>query len=170
MARPIVLDTPLRDPHKESLEHLQHAPAQHAEALLELMEVLEGLHQRGVLTVARGVLAAGDKVVESAVDALDSPQLIRGLRNLITVAKTIGFIDPEIVQSIARAVADIGREPKGSADPPSTFSLLAQLRSTDVRRGLAFAARFMAVLGRQLRAGEGQSPTQPSTPPEHKTA
>ncbi len=163
MARPIVLDTPLRDPHQESIAALQHAPAKHAEALLELMEVLEGLHQRGVLALACGALAAGDKLVENAVDALHSPQAIRGLRNLIALAKAAGSLDPEIVQSFARATAEITREPRASEEPPSTLSLLAKLRSTEVRRGLAFAVQFMAGLGRQLGAGAEAHQAAPQT-------
>lgn len=151
MARPIVLETPLRDPHQESVEHLHQAPEHHAEALLELMEVLEGLHQRGVLTVSRGLLAPGDKLMESAVDALDSPQVIRGFRNLISLAKTLGSIDPEIVQSIVLALAETAREPESAEQAPGTLSLVAQLRSKEARRGLGFATRFMTSLGRQLR-------------------
>ncbi|MFP5250024.1 MAG: DUF1641 domain-containing protein [Acidobacteriota bacterium] len=165
MARPIVVDTPLRDLHRESVEDLQQAPAKHAEALLELMDVLEGLHQRGVLTVVRGMLAAGDKLVESAVDALDSPQVIGGLRNLIALAKAAGSLDPAIVQSFACATAEMTREPRASEEPPSTLSLLAKLRSTEVRRGLAFAVQFMAVLGRQLGAGTEARQAAPQTSP-----
>lgn len=163
MARPIVVDSPLRDLHRESVEDLQHAPAKHAEALLELMEVLDGLHQRGVLTVARGMLAAGDKLVENAVDALDSPQVIGGLRNLIALAKAAGSLDPAIVQSFARATAEMTREPRASEEPPSTLSLLAKLRSTEVRRGLAFAVQFMGALGSQLHAGSGDREAAPKT-------
>jgi len=159
MGRPVTLDTPLRDPHLESVADLEHAPANHAEALLELLEVVEGLHRRGVLTVARGVLAAGDTLVENAVDALDSPQVTRGLRNLIALAKIAGAIDPEVVSSLARAVEEVTRESQPE-EPPSTLSLLAQLRSSEVRRGLAFASRSMAILGRELRNSEQKRKAQ----------
>jgi uncharacterized protein YjgD (DUF1641 family) len=151
MARPIVLDRPLRNLHEEAIADLQDAPEKHAEALLELMEVLEGLHQAGVLTVARGMLAAGDKLVESAVDALDSPQVIRGMRNLMALAKAFSALDPAVVQSLAGAIAETTREAASAEEPPNLLSLMAQLRSQDVRRGLGFATRFMASLGRQLR-------------------
>lgn len=150
MARPIVLDRPLRNLHEESVADLQNAPEKHAEALLELMEVLEGLHQAGVLTVARGMLAAGGKLVESAADALDSPQAIRGMRNLMAFAKAFSALDPAIVQSLAGGIAETTGE-AAAAEPPSMLSLMGQLRDKDVRRGLGFATRFMASLGRQLR-------------------
>jgi len=49
MAQPIPLDLPPRDPRKELLDRLESAPQEHAEALLDSYELLEQLHQAGIL-------------------------------------------------------------------------------------------------------------------------
>ena len=49
MAKPILLDAPNRDPKVELRHRLENAPAEHAEALLAAYEVLQGLHDRGLL-------------------------------------------------------------------------------------------------------------------------
>ena len=49
MAQPIPLELPKRDPREELRSRLEHAPADHAAALLAGYEVLQGLHDRGVL-------------------------------------------------------------------------------------------------------------------------
>jgi hypothetical protein len=77
MARPIPLTLPVRDPRAELQLRLQNAPAEHAEAILAACEVLQGLHECGVLELARGALQSSDKVLEIAVDAAQSPQSIR---------------------------------------------------------------------------------------------
>src|SRR5439155_14820874 len=49
MAQPIPLQMPARDPRVELQVRLQNAPLQHAEALLSGYELLQRLHDRGVL-------------------------------------------------------------------------------------------------------------------------
>jgi hypothetical protein len=74
MARPIPLELPKRDAREELLSRLEKAPAEHAEAILAGFEVLQGLHDRGVLELLRGVLDGGDKILEIVVEASKSPK------------------------------------------------------------------------------------------------
>jgi hypothetical protein len=54
MAKPIQVDFPVRD-HKAELQmRLAEAPTEHAAAILELLDLLDTLHQRNVLTTLRG--------------------------------------------------------------------------------------------------------------------
>ena len=106
MARPIPLELPKRDPREELLSHLEKAPAEHAEAILAGFEVLQGLHDRGVLELLRGVLDGGDKILEIVVDASKSPEAIRGIRNLLIMSNVVGSIEPEVLKKFAAAVPD----------------------------------------------------------------
>ena len=90
MAQPIALDLPPADPRIELQDRLQNAPVEHAKALLAAYEVLQGLHDRGVLDLMRGALGSGDKVLEVVVAAAQSPASIRGIRNLLVVINTLG--------------------------------------------------------------------------------
>src|SRR5271163_599938 len=98
MAQPIALEPPPVDPRVELQNRLQDAPAEHAEALLAAYEVLQGLHDRGVLDLMRGALGSGDKVLEIAVTAAQSPGSIRGIRNLLLLVNTLGAIEPELLK------------------------------------------------------------------------
>ena len=69
MAQPISLEMPPRDARKELLTRLEHAPAAHAEALLDSYELLQTLHEAGVLEMVRGAVGAKDQMLESAVGA-----------------------------------------------------------------------------------------------------
>jgi hypothetical protein len=62
MARPIPLELPARNPREELRIRLEQAPIEHAEAVLAGFEVLQGLHDQGVLEVLRGVLGGSDKI------------------------------------------------------------------------------------------------------------
>ena len=153
MAQPIRLELPPRDPRAELQTRLDAAPLAHAEALLSAYEVLQGLHDRGVLDIARGLLGSSDQVLEIAVEAARAPDAIRGLRNLLLVANALGAIDPDhlktLTQPIPHAVAAI--TPVPDSKPPSLWRLaLSVLVDRDIRRGLAASLGLLKAVGHNL--------------------
>ncbi len=159
MARPITLERPTYDPRAELQDRLLDAPAEHAEALLAALEVLQGLQDRGVLELLRGALGSSDKVLEIAVDAAKSPGSIRGIRNLMLAVNMLGAIDPDelkvFTQAVPQAVRSIVRQP----EPPSLWSFLKSfLWNPKVRRALSAGTVLLETLGDSLsrhRAGDG---------------
>ena len=87
MAKPVPLQLPARDPREELRSRLDSAPTEHADALLAAYQVLQGLHDSGMLEVLRGLLGSGDKVLETAVDAaravflghMSDPSVVKGV-------------------------------------------------------------------------------------------
>jgi len=77
---------------------LQDTQAEHAEAVLAAYEVLQGLHDRGILEVMRGALDSGDKLLDIAVRAAEGGQSIRGIRNLLLLINMLGRIEPEVLK------------------------------------------------------------------------
>ena len=51
-----------------------------AEAVLSAYAVLKQLHERGVLEIMRGALAASDEILETVVDNVKTPEAIRAIR------------------------------------------------------------------------------------------
>src|SRR6202048_3530365 len=106
MAKPIPLELPERDPHEELRSRLAKAPDEHAEALLAGFEVVQALHDQGVLELLRGVLGGGNKILEIVVDASKTPEAIRGIRNLVIMTKLLGAMDPELLKKLTEAIPD----------------------------------------------------------------
>jgi uncharacterized protein YjgD (DUF1641 family) len=159
MARPLPLEIPPRDPRKELQARLENATQEYAEALLDAYELLQELHDHRVLEVLRGVLGASDKLTETATRAAESPQSVAALRNLIIIAKTLGSMNPDLVQCVAAATSEtFGSEQKPVIEPPGLFALLGQFRRKELRRSIALINRFLETLGNQLklRGGAGQ--------------
>lgn len=151
MARPIGLEVAPRDPRDELRKRLEQAPDQHAQALLESYEVLQQLHDSGVLRLLRGVLSSGDMLLETAVNAAKSEEAIRGLRNAIALAKMLGSIDPNLLQGLERAVNQTFGSEKSVAEPPGLFKLLSEFRQPELRRGLALINKFLGILGSEVK-------------------
>ena len=155
MAQPIPLEIPPRNPRAELQSRLEHAPEEHAEAVLAAYEVLQQLHDRGVLELARGVLAAGDDILERVVDQARTPEAIRAIRNLVFWQQVLGSIDPESFKSIFKAIPEgLAQATAEPEKPIGVFGLLSRLLTKDSLRGLAAATDFLQAFGRHLHAME----------------
>jgi len=155
MARPIPVELPRRDPREELRARLEQAPAEHAEAVLAGFEVLQGLHDRGVLELLRGALGGGDKILEIAVEATKTPDAIRGIRNLLIMTKICGAIDPELLRKFAQAIPDalVGAANAQEKEPPGFWDALRILRGRNLRRGLAVMNSVLEAWGRKTETG-----------------
>jgi len=152
MAKPIPLELPKRDPQEELRSRLEKAPDEHAEALLAGFEVLQALHDQGVLELVRGVLGGGSKILEIVVDASKTPEAIRGIRNLMIMTKIFGAMDPELLKKLTEAVPGVlvGTAKAQETEPPGLWETFRILRSKNLRRGLAVANNLLEALGRNF--------------------
>src|SRR3977135_41525 len=133
MSQPIRLEFPARDARAELQTRLQNAPLQHAEALLSGYELLQGLHDRGVLDLLRGGLGSSDKVLSIMVDAAKTPEAIIATRNLLILSKVVFTLEPELLENLPQAVPDSlarAREHK----PLPLWQMFKTFFSQDTRR------------------------------------
>lgn len=156
MAAPIALELPKHDPAEELRSRLERAPAEHAEALLAGIAVLQALHDQGLLEVMRGVLDGGSRILEIVVDAAKTPEAIRATRNIVIMAKILGSIDPELLKKIAAAIPDVlvGEAKAQETEPPGFWEALHILRSKNLRRGLAVVNNLLEALGKNFSAAK----------------
>src|ERR1700757_1930656 len=151
MASPISLDLSPRDAREALYSRLQNAPVEHAEAVLAAYEVLQGFHDRGVLELLRGALGSSDKVLEIVVEAIRTPESIRGIRNFLVLVKLLGTIDPELVEGFARSLPEALALTKAyEAKPLGFWRLLNHFRNKDFRRGLVLINSLLEAFGRNL--------------------
>jgi len=155
MAQPIPLEIPPRNPRAELRSRLEQASEEHAEAVLAAYEVLQELHNRGVLEIMRGALAASDEILEKVVNNVKTPEAIRAIRNLLFWRQILGSIEPEWFKGIFQAVPEGIAQATAERDKPvSFFGLLRRLTSKDSLRGLAAAIDFLQAFGRHLQRPE----------------
>jgi uncharacterized protein YjgD (DUF1641 family) len=157
MAQPIPLNLAPRDPRRDLDSRLQQAPLEHAEALLAGYEVLQGLHDHGVLELMRGTLAGSEKVLEQVVAVASGPEAIRASRNLLLLVQTLGEIDPVLLSDLTRAVPKALVQAHAEENkPPGLFKLLSTFLNKDFRRGLAACNDLLVTFGKNLSAKNPQ--------------
>jgi uncharacterized protein YjgD (DUF1641 family) len=132
--------TPL-DSRDDLIRRVEQAPVAHAEAVLAAYDLLQQLHEKGLLDLAKGLLSAGDTVVNHVVDVISSKEMVTALRMVLTFSNLLSSIDPDALHA---AIAGDGKE------TPSLLAIGKQATSKDARRGMATAVALLNVLGAAL--------------------
>src|ERR1700730_11171334 len=102
MARAIRFEPLARDARVGIRGRMDQAPLEPAEALLSAYEVLQGLHERGVLDIIKGALSAGDNLLETVVEVAKTPEAIRSVRNLLLLSQLLGNTEPALLGAVVR--------------------------------------------------------------------
>ena len=149
MSQPIRLEFPPRDTRAELQTRLQNAPLQHAEALLSGYDLLQRLHDSGVLDFLRGGLGSSDKVLSIVVDAAKTPEAINATRNLLILSKVMFTLEPDLLEDIAEAVPNSLAQARAKK-PLSLWQLLKKTCSQDTRRALSAMLGVVESFGKSL--------------------
>jgi uncharacterized protein YjgD (DUF1641 family) len=132
---------------------LERAPAEHAEALLAAYEVLQALHEQGVLDLLRAGLSAKDQLVQMAVTAANTPEAIRAIRNLLFWRSILGSIEPEWFKGLFQAIPEgIAQATAEREKPVGLWHILRRACSKDGLRAMAAAMDFLEAFGRHLHS------------------
>jgi uncharacterized protein YjgD (DUF1641 family) len=138
MARPIPFDPPKRDPRLELIDRLERAPIEHAAALLDAYQLLQALHDRGMIDTARGFVGSADEVLDIAVKEALRPASVHAMRNAVVLFNMLGSIDPDTLKKFTGPIPQAIQVESVHTNPPGLFHLLKGfLFDKDFRRGLS---------------------------------
>ena len=151
MAKPITLEMPPRDVRAELAAKLEQAPVTHAAAILDWYELLQALHDSGIMSTLRGAAGEGGKIAESLAEAANTPESIRAMRNLAVLAKLAGSIDPEILRGVLGSIpASLSDANVRQAKTPGIWQLFRTFTSRESRRSLGVIGGLLNAAGRAL--------------------
>ncbi len=137
MAQPIPFAAP---PRKSD------GPVDAVDAAVELLQLL---NDRGVLSLLRGLIDAGDEVIEILVRAVNTPEAIGGIRNFLLLTKFFASIPPDVLHSLVQT-AVTGAEREKGQHAPSLLQLLRRLNSDNTRHALAVTLDLVESVGKGL--------------------
>ena len=151
MARPIEFKPITVDFKADLQKRLEKAPDEHAAALLAAYDVLEAAYDEGLLDILHGMIASKDMIITTLSRFASQPEGVAGIRNLLTAAKILTELDPEVLDHISKAMASASEEHKQEQTPPSLFQLAKRATSEDSRRGISFMTLILSSLGKSLK-------------------
>jgi uncharacterized protein YjgD (DUF1641 family) len=129
------------DSREDLIRRVEQAPVAHAEAVLAGYELLQRLHEKGLLDLLNGLLSAGDTVVDRVVDVVSSKEMVTALRLGLIFSSVLSSIDADDLQSVLAGAAK---------EAPSLLALGKQATSKEARRGIAAAVGLLNVFGAAL--------------------
>ena len=151
MARPIPLEVAPRNAREELRHRMERASDEHAEAILAAFELLQEMHDQGVLEMARGALSARDEILGTLARNASAPEAVRAIRNLLFWRRVLGCIEPDRFQAIFEAIPEgINQATATRKERITVFGLLRQLMSRESLRAMASALDFLQCFGRRL--------------------
>jgi uncharacterized protein YjgD (DUF1641 family) len=152
MAQSIPLEIAPRNPREELRKRLERAPDEHAEAILAAYELLQEMHDQGVIEMARGALSARDDILGALAKDASTPEAVRAIRNLLFWRRVLGSIEPDCFQTIFQAIPEgIALATATREKPVTLFGLLRRVIHKDSLRAMAAAVDFLESFGRRLQ-------------------
>ena len=142
MAKPIAVIPSTFESTREIAARLEEARVSHAAAIQASYELLQQLQDSRVLDLLRGALSAGDALVTKLAVASNTPESINAVRNLVSLARILGSVDPDVLHTLADELTS--RSSKNCARPaPGLWRAIQTLAGKDSRRALAGGAAFL---------------------------
>jgi uncharacterized protein YjgD (DUF1641 family) len=129
------------DARNDLIRRVERAPVEHAEAILSAYELLQQLHEKGMLDLLTGVLSASETVVNHVVGVISSKEVVNMLRMALIFSNLLSSIDPDKLSSV---IAQAGKE------PPSLLAIGKQATSKEARRAMGVALGLLNVFGAAL--------------------
>jgi len=118
MAKPIEFKPATVNFRADLQRRLEKASDEHAEALLAAYDVLEAAYDEGLLDILHGMIASKDKIITTLSRFASQPEGVAGIRNLLTAAKILTELDPEVLDNASRALASAREEHAREQKPP----------------------------------------------------
>jgi len=147
MAQPIPLT--LTPKGADPADRLADALDKHTDAIISALELLQLLHDRGVIDLLRGLVGAGDELAGILTAAAGAPESLRGIRNFILLTKFFASIPPDILDSLVRT-AEAGAEREKEQRAPGMLHLLRRANSESSRHAMAVALDLLESVGKAL--------------------
>jgi uncharacterized protein YjgD (DUF1641 family) len=135
--------------------------AQNQKSVTVFLEIIEELHEAGVLDMVKGLLKTRDKVGALAIQQLNQPSAHRIIKNGMGAVQTLSQIDPNHLATMMNGLTNglkESNEVEGERERISMWGMFRMMRDPDVNASLKTMIGFMQGMGKALNdktANEG---------------
>src|ERR1700760_2509332 len=149
MAQAVEFRTFTPDNSREDLmRRIHEAPAEHADALLAAFALLQKLHDVGLLSLASGMISAGNTIVNHLAAVADSPEAVTALRTTLILGNVLNTLDAD----------ELDKAMQVREKDASIFRILKGLMTKESRQAAMIGVNLLNVFGKALaKLYRGQS-------------
>jgi uncharacterized protein YjgD (DUF1641 family) len=138
------------DQRNNDLREIEDSLLKNKEALLETVDMLKNMHDRGIISLLSGLFAEGDKVLKILVKKADSKETANTLKNLLLMVGVLGTLNVKQLEPLLLKVnAGIAKvaESKDDEDKIGFFDLVRSLKDPEINRSIALFFEFLKGMG-----------------------
>lgn len=132
------------------LEEVESALLDNKDAILQSLDLMKHMHDRGVLALLSGLFSEGDKVLNVLVKAADKPEATNTLKNLLLMVGVLETINVQQLEPLLLKLnSGIARvaEYKDSEDKLGYFDIVRSLKDPEINRALTLLFEFLKGMG-----------------------
>lgn len=136
----------------EALEKLTKELAEKKEAMNQTLNILEELHDSGILEAALAMLKAKAQIAETALGQVTRKEVTNIINNAMGAAGMLSSIEPAQTQKVLSGVAKgFNTAMETPEEKLGMLGLLKLMKDPDVNRAMGFGLRFLKGMGQELK-------------------
>jgi uncharacterized protein YjgD (DUF1641 family) len=138
----------------QSLENLISGVAQNKDSLLETLNLLQELHDSGILDALGSLLKSKDSVAKIAVGQLARQPVTNMINNAMAAGGILTELNPETTTKLAKSLTvGLQKAEQGlKADSKlGLFDLMKAIKDPDINRALGFGFNLLKGMGEGLK-------------------
>jgi len=138
----------------QSLESLLSEVADNKDSLVDTLQLLQELHDSGILEAAVSLVKTKEKVAKIAVGQMTREPVTNLINNAMAAGGALTTIDPEMTKKLMDSVVN-GLEKAGQGlhtnSKVGILDLLKVLNDPDINRALGFGINLLKGIGEGLK-------------------
>src|SRR6476620_2896970 len=158
MAKPIhiIKRTELTEEQKneQSLESLLSEVAQNKDSLVETLDLLQELHNSGILDGINSLVKTKEEVAKIAVGQMTREPFTNMVNNAMAAGTVLTQLDPEMTKKLMGSVAKGLEKAEQGLQSNSTTGILdimKALKDPDMNRAITFGLNLLKGIGEELK-------------------
>lgn len=148
---------------KRDLMEIEDALLANKDSMLEVLEIISYLKNRGILDMVKGLLGQGDKVLDIAVNLANMPDNKNSIKNLLLLMGTIGMINvtqlEPILLKINAGIARVAEVEDKETEKTSYLGMARALKDPEVNRSITLLLEFLRGMGTDISDLEKNEPS-----------
>ena len=139
---------------RQKLDRLVDEISNHSDGLKQTMELLQELHESGIMEIVVALIQAKEKVAKIAIDQMVRPPVTNIINNGMAAAGGLSEMEPATTEKLVKSLsigikkAEVGLT---SGEKVGVFDLLKVLKDPDINRTLVFGLNLLKGMGEGLK-------------------
>jgi uncharacterized protein YjgD (DUF1641 family) len=144
---------------QKEIEEIENALINHKDAVLEVLQIVQHMQDKGILAIFRGLFGQGEQVLDVLVKKMNHPETTNFVKNILLMAGTLGTIDVKQLEPVILKVnSGISRladkRDENEKERTGYFDLIRSIKDPDVNRSITMLLTFLKGMGQDTAHNE----------------